>query len=85
VGQSGVLVTQDRGIRMSNALYLRSEAARCFRLARGPASLRLADELEALGRTFEREAREVEARLPHRAAQRRYERKPTLRRGGSDC
>ena len=48
---------------MSNALYLRAEAARCFQLARGPASLRLADELDALGRAFEQEAREVEARL----------------------
>jgi hypothetical protein len=57
------------GIRMSDALYLRVEAARCFRLARGPASLRLADELDALGRAFEQEAREVEARLLHTSAQ----------------
>ena len=54
---------------MSNALYLRAEAARCFRLARGPASPKL-DELDALGRAFEQEAREVEARLLHRSAQR---------------
>jgi hypothetical protein len=54
---------------MSNALYLRAEAARCFRLARGPASLRLADELDALGRAFEQEARDVEARLLHTSAQ----------------
>ena len=57
------------GIRMSDALYLRAEAARCFRLARGPASLRLADELDALGRAFELEAREAEARLLHTSAQ----------------
>jgi hypothetical protein len=55
---------------MSNALYLRAEAARCFRLAKGPASLRLADELDALGRAFEQEAKEVEARLLHRSARR---------------
>ena len=54
---------------MSDALYLRAEAARCFRLARGPASLRLADELDELGRAFEQEAREVEARLLHTSAQ----------------
>ena len=61
--------TKIGGIRMSNALSLRAEAARCFRLARGPASLRLADELDALGRAFEQEAREVEARLLHTSAQ----------------
>jgi hypothetical protein len=55
---------------MSNALYLRAEAARCFRLAKGPANLRLADELDALGRAFEQEAKEVEARLLHRSARR---------------
>ena len=54
---------------MSNALYLRAEAARCFRLARGPASPRLADELDALGRAFEKQAREVEARLLRTSAQ----------------
>ena len=54
---------------MSNALSLRAEAARCFRLARGPASRTLADELDALGRAFEQEAREVEARLLHTSAQ----------------
>ena len=44
---------------------LRSEAARCFRLARGIASFELADELEAIGRAFESEADEVEtAMLP---------------------
>ena len=54
---------------MSNALYLRAEAARCFRLSRGLASPRLADELDALGRAFEEEAKEVEARLLHTSAQ----------------
>jgi len=39
---------------------LRVDAQRCFRLARGPASRRLADELEAIGRAFEHEAREIE-------------------------
>ena len=60
--------TKIGGKRMSNALYLRVEAARCFRLARGPASLRIADELDALGRAFEQEASEIEARLLHRSA-----------------
>jgi hypothetical protein len=46
---------------MSHATYLRVESARCFRLARGPAGPRLADELEALGRAFNKEAKEVEA------------------------
>jgi hypothetical protein len=54
---------------MSDAIYLRAEAARCFRLAKGPASLRLADELEALGRAFEREAKEVEVPLLNKSAQ----------------
>jgi hypothetical protein len=44
---------------------LRSEAARCFRLARGIASFELADELEAIGRAFESEAGELED-APHR-------------------
>jgi hypothetical protein len=34
-----------------------------------PASVRLASELEALGRAFEREAIEIETRLPHRSSQ----------------
>jgi hypothetical protein len=46
---------------MSHATYLRVESARCFRLARGPAGPRLADEPEALGRAFNKEAKEVEA------------------------
>ena len=45
---------------MSEASYLYIQAGRCFRLARGPASPLLADELEALGRAFEEEAKEVE-------------------------
>ena len=45
---------------MSDARYLRSQAARCFRLAGGAAGPRLADELEALGRDFEQEARRLE-------------------------
>jgi len=44
--------------RLANAL--RSEAQRCFRLARGIASFELADELEAMGRAFESEAKELE-------------------------
>ena len=54
---------------MSDSTRLRVQAERCFRLARGPASSRLADELEALGRAFEREARKAEASLLHRSAQ----------------
>lgn len=46
---------------MSDSTHLRLEALRCFRLARGPSSARLADELEALGLAFEKEARDVEA------------------------
>jgi hypothetical protein len=45
---------------MSDAIYLRVQAERCFRLARSPAGLLLADELEALGRAFEEEARGIE-------------------------
>jgi hypothetical protein len=58
---------------MSDAIRLCVQAERCFRLARGPASARLADELEALGRVFERGARKVEASLLHRSSQ------PTIR------
>ena len=50
---------------MSDATRLHVQAEQCFRLARGPASLRLAGELEALGRAFEQEAREVELRAEH--------------------
>ena len=45
---------------MSDPMYLHIQAERCFRLARGSSGPRLADELEALGRAFEREARELE-------------------------
>jgi hypothetical protein len=48
------------GIRMSEARFFHTQAERCFRLANGLAGPRLADELEALGRAFEREAREQE-------------------------
>ena len=40
--------------------YLHAQAERCFRLASHSAGLRIADELEALGQTFEQEARENE-------------------------
>jgi hypothetical protein len=53
---------------MSEASYLHIQAERCFRLANGPAGPRLADELEALGHAFDREARELElANGRHRA------------------
>jgi hypothetical protein len=45
---------------MSDAIYLFSQAELCFRLASGPASARLAEELEALGRALAREAIELE-------------------------
>jgi hypothetical protein len=45
---------------MSEAKYLLAQAELCFRLAGGPASPRLADELEALGRALAREAIELE-------------------------
>jgi hypothetical protein len=54
---------------MSDATRLRVQAERCFRLARGPASARLAAELEELGRAFEQAARAVKARLLRRSAQ----------------
>src|SRR5215471_2425806 len=44
------------------AQSLRTEAQRCYRLARGIASFELADELEAIGRAFESEAVELETR-----------------------
>jgi hypothetical protein len=40
---------------------LRAEADRCFRLARGVTGTSLAKELEALGRKFEYEAKDLEA------------------------
>ena len=45
---------------MSDVRHLLSQAELCFRLASGPASPRLADELEALGRALAREAIELE-------------------------
>jgi hypothetical protein len=45
---------------MSDAINPHVQAERCFRLARGPIGPRIADELEALGRAFEQEARELE-------------------------
>jgi hypothetical protein len=45
---------------MSDAIRLSTQAKRCFRLARGIVGPKLADELEALGRAFEQEARELE-------------------------
>ena len=50
---------------MTDAMYLHVQAERCFRLARGPAGPRLADELEALGCAFEREASELESQREH--------------------
>jgi hypothetical protein len=54
---------------MSDAIYLRAQAARCYRLAEGPVSPRFVEELEQLGRAFEQEAIEIEVRLLHRSAQ----------------
>lgn len=45
---------------MSRSAYLRAQADRCFRLAQGMASLELFDELEAIGRDYEREAARLE-------------------------
>lgn len=47
--------------RSQQARALQVEAERCFRLALGSGSFELADELEALGRTFEAEAAELAA------------------------
>jgi hypothetical protein len=66
---------------MSDATRLRDQAERCFRLARGPASLRLADELEALGCALEQEAREAEARLSHRSAHQSTRNQPYVEAG----
>ena len=48
---------------------LRIEAQRCFRLAQSIASLELAEELEAVGRDFEREAQDLCARVQAAAYQ----------------
>jgi hypothetical protein len=53
---------------MSHAMHLRVQAERCFRLALGPASPRLANELEELGRALEQEAIEIEAHMVRRSA-----------------
>jgi hypothetical protein len=62
---------------MADARRLLQEAERCFRLAHGIADMRLSEELEAIGRQFEREAEELErasragmpaAHEPHLAA-----------------
>ena len=50
----------DLGTRVSQSAYLRAQAARCFRLAQGMASLELFDELEEIGRAYEREAARIE-------------------------
>jgi hypothetical protein len=42
-----------------SAIELFIEAERCYRLARGIASPKLSDELEEIGREFEREARRL--------------------------
>ncbi len=55
----------DLGTRVSQSAYLRAQADRCFRLAQGMASLELFDELEEIGRAYEREA----ARLENNAEQ----------------
>jgi len=44
---------------VSDATHLLVQAERCFRLARGSAGPKLAEELEALGRAFREEAREL--------------------------
>ena len=42
---------------------LRADAERCFRLARSTVGCRLAAELEAIGREFEKEADDLSARV----------------------
>lgn len=56
------------GVGMSQSAYLRAQADRCFRLAQGMASLELFDELEAIGRAFEREAAQLEKKEKRSAA-----------------
>lgn len=58
----------DLGTGVSQPAYLRAQAARCFRLALGMASLEQFDELEEIGRAYEREA----ARLEHTAEQAKH-------------
>jgi hypothetical protein len=44
----------------ADSRQLLREAERCFRLANGIAGARLSDELEAIGREFEREAHRLQ-------------------------
>jgi len=48
---------------------LRADAQRCFRLAQSAASCELADELEVIGRDFDREAERLNARMQATAYQ----------------
>ncbi len=47
----------------ADSAWLLREAERCFRLAHGTAGVRLSEELEAIGREFQFEARERERAL----------------------
>jgi hypothetical protein len=60
------LVAEDSPHRVKE---LRIDAQRCFRLAQSTASFELAEELEAVGRDFEREARDLSARMQGAAYQ----------------
>ena len=55
----------DLGTGVSQSAYLRAQADRCFRLALGMASLELFDELEEIGRAYEREAARLENTAEH--------------------
>ena len=46
---------------MTQVKRLRLDAERCFRLAQGIADPKVCDELEEIGREFEREAKKLEA------------------------
>lgn len=50
-----------REMPMTQAEQLRIDAERCFRLAQGIAEAKVCDELEKMGREFEREAEQLEA------------------------
>jgi hypothetical protein len=67
---------------MSDAMYLRAQAARCFLLAEEAANSMLANELEELGRAFEQEAIEIEELLLRRSAHCGTSVSQTRRRGG---
>jgi hypothetical protein len=60
------LVAEDSPHRVKE---LRIDTQRCFRLAQSTASFELAEELEAVGRDFEREARDLSARMQAAAYQ----------------